>query len=328
MFVLAALAGAQDNTTKGTDELAGATGKFGQVYTVEDNGTLYNIAVTGAEFSVAPFSMNADNTQAVNVDQKLLVIHYRIKNPNKSDLYVTSWPLFQAVDADNNTIQDSGYSRRDSEKKGFEQTLKPGQGIDDISTYIVVPAQAAIPKLILNRKLANSNSKIIRYDLKTNIVKPIPAPFADPADSSGATALASINATVGTAYTIGFGTLAVDSISLEPGPLGDNDAGDGKQFLVAKITISNGSFAHFYYSDNWFKATVKTEDDKIEDVILLKASQNDAFPGVTLEGGESQAQRVVLAVPKDAKLKTLTIKCDMGNDGISRAFVYDVSGLK
>ena len=211
----------------------------------------------------------------------------------------------------------------------MEATLKPGQGIDDIVTYIAVPADAAIPKLILQYAPDGTNYKVIRYMMGSvpNVIKPLTAPFADPADKTGSTALTQIPAMIGTTYSTGFCDMSVDSISLVPGPLGSLTADDGKQFLVAKITSTNKAWAKEYYNGA-YKATLKTDDDKLTDYSLLKASHDENFEGLTLESGESTTHRIVFQVAKDAKLKTLSIAIDMGNGGITKAFVYDVSGIK
>jgi hypothetical protein len=71
-----------------------------------------------------------------------------------------------------------------------------------------------------------------------------------------------------------------------------------------------------------------TEDDKLTDYTLLKSSSDDAFDGPTLESGDTTVHRILMQVPKNAKLKTLSISYDMGNDGISRQFIYDLSSVK
>jgi len=317
------------NQVKGTAPMPGGLGKFGQTYTVSKEGTPMNFTILSAQYSLDTYNIKSSAAQMVDTTHKLLVIHYRIKNPNKADMYVTSWPLFQAVDSNDTTTQDAGESRRATDKESLSLTLKPGQGVDDVVTYISVPADAKIPKLIFQYAPAGTNYKVIRFMMGTapNVIKPLAAPFADPADKSGSTALPQIPAMVGTTYSTGFCDMSVDSISLASGPLGSTQADNGKQFLIAKITSTNKAWAHEYYNGS-YKASVKTDDDKIEAYTLLKASHDENFEGLTLESGDATSHRMVFQVAKDAKLKTLSISIDMGNDGITRSFVYDLSDVK
>ena len=108
---------------KGTAPMPGGLGKFGQTYTVSKEGTPMNFTIISAQYGVDAYDIKDSAAQFVDATHKLLVIHYKIKNPNPSDLYVTSWPLFQAVDAGDHTIQDSGESRRASDKTSWRQRL-------------------------------------------------------------------------------------------------------------------------------------------------------------------------------------------------------------
>ncbi len=308
--------------------MPGGLGLLGQTYKLSKEGTPMNFTVLSASYAVDTYNVDANRSQNVDAGHKLLVIHYSIENPNTEDLYVSTWQLFQAVDTKDTTTDDSGEARRAQDKTSLSMTLKPGQAIDDIVTYIVIPADSFIPKLILKYAPVGTDYKVIRYMMgtKNNMIKPLPAPFADPSDKSGSLALPQISATVGTTYTTGLCDMSVDSISLAPGPFGTTAADDGKQFLVAKITATNKAWAKFYFNGN-YKIALKTEDDKLTDYVILKASSDVAFDGPDLESGDTTTHRILVQVPKGAKLKTLSVAYDMGNDGISRQFIYDVSGV-
>lgn len=317
---------------KGTSQMAGSTGLFGQTYTLvsSDGFGPINFTLVSAEYSVEPMNMAVGSFYAPKAGEKLLVIHYRFKNPNSSGLYYSSRPLFQAVDANNNTIQDSGYQRRLSEKAMVADTMDPGQGIDDLVTYIVVPSDLKVPKLILELGRAGSSEKVMRYSLGSGVnkVKPIPAPYADPSDPTGATALASIPATIGSTYHAGMFDISLASVQLVPGPLGSHTADDGKQFLAATVTATNKGWTQIYFNGT-IVPTLVTDDDKITDNFALKANHDDDFEGRQVDPGETVTQRIVLQVPKDASLKTLSLaEAEDNSGGLSKAFVYDVSGVK
>ena len=47
-----------------------------------------------------------------------------------------------------------------------------------------------------------------------------------------------------------------------------------------------------------------------------------------MDPGDTATYRILIQVPTDATLKTLSLVDDMGDNGKSPAFVYDVSGVK
>lgn len=314
---------------KGTNQMSGSAALFGQTYTVvsSDGFGPVNFTLVSAEYSAERINMSNTNSYAPKANEKLLVIHYRFKNPTSSDMYYSGRHLFQAVDPNNNTIQDSGDSRRLSEKATIVETMKPGQGIDDLVTYIVVPADQKIPKLILQMGRAGSSDLVERYALGTapNVVKPIPAPYGD---ASGNVAVDKIPGVIGTTYHAGMLDISLDSVQLNPGPLGDKTADDGKQFLIATVTATNEGWGQIYFNE-LILPTLVTDDDKITDHDTFKADHDEAFDGRQVDPDETVKERLILQVPKDASLKTLALTEALDNTGdLSKSFVYDVSGVK
>jgi hypothetical protein len=178
--------------------------------------------------------------------------------------------------------------------------------------------------------VSGTSDEVFRYALgpAPNFVKTLTAPYVDTTDQSGATALDTVPAVVGTAYNAGACSMSVDNIALAPGPFGDHTADDGKQFMVVTVTLTNLTWDGWYHSDNKVLPTLKTDDDKITDYSVIKAKHDDAYEGLTMAFGESTTERLLIPVAKDAGLKTLSVLYDMGNPGQSRSFVYDVSGVK
>jgi hypothetical protein len=313
---------------KGTHQMAGAQLKFGQVYSYNNNGSLINIAILKAEYVPGQFCPDNRSSYMDTIDHKILVIHFRVKNPNSGDLYLGLGKMFQGIDADGNTIDDVGTVRRLSEKGGIDVTLKPGQGVDDLVSEMVVPAQGGISKLVLQFGRAGTSDQVTRFIIGTapNVIAPLPAPYADPADKTGASELLKIPATVGTTYMAGAADMTVNSLSMAPGPLGNHTPDDGKQFVVANVSIANKLILQYYFSDG-IHATVTTDDDKITDSFMLKADHDDDFEGRMMDPDDTAAFRLVLQVPKDATLKTIALNYNMGNDGITPDFVYDLANV-
>ncbi len=319
--------------TLGTTQMAGGDGRFGQTYTFTDAGQFgpINMTLKSAEYSVERINMATNDSYAPKVGEKLLVLHYRIKNPNKEDLYYTHRPLFQTVDGDNTTRDDAANSRRESAREGIGVSLKPGQGIDDLLTYAVVSAKGPLPKLILKLFRVGTHDEVTRFPLGAapNLVKPIPAPYADPSDPTGATPLAVIPATLGTAYIAGFFDMSLDSAAYAPGPFGDTAADDGKRFLVATVTATNRAWDKIYFKDNYAVTLVTSDDEKTTDYTAFKAKRDESFDGEEVLPGASRTLRLLFQVPKDVTVKSLSLAEKIDNSGgLSRAFLYDLSGIK
>jgi len=320
----------QQNQTKGTAQMAGGLGQFGVTYTLTttDQYGPVNFTLVSANYSVERVSMKPNENTAPSANQKLLIIHYRLKNPNKGDLYYSGRGLFQAVDSNNNLIDDIGESRRDSDIKVLDATMKPGQGLDDLFTCIILPAEANVTKLILKMGKPGTKEMVTRFQLATkpNLIKPLAAPFADPADKTGATALQTIPGTIGATYPAGLYDVSLASTFLAPGPIGNLTADDGNQFLVATVTATNKTTFALNF-DGSLNFTLKTDDGKIVDFTAFKAKSDARFESQSLDPGESATMRCVIQVPKAASLKTLTV-AEPVNNSLSRAYVYDVSGVK
>src|SRR5579872_5917793 len=124
------------NQTKGTEQASGSEGLFGTTYTVigADGFGPINFTLLSASYRVEPVCFVPGHNYTPGVDQKMLEVHFRVKNPNKSDFYISSRTLFQAVDASGNLITDVGDSKSTTANTLLDIMLKPGQGVDDIYT--------------------------------------------------------------------------------------------------------------------------------------------------------------------------------------------------
>jgi hypothetical protein len=85
----------QQNQTKGTDQVAGGVGQFGTTYTLvsSDGFGPVNFTLLSAAYSLSPISMKPGDNYAPKQNEKLMVIHYRIKNPNTTDMYYSGRPM-------------------------------------------------------------------------------------------------------------------------------------------------------------------------------------------------------------------------------------------
>lgn len=319
--------------TLGTKQMAGGDGHFGQTYTLTDGGDPLNYTITSAEYALGRVNFADSGTDAVNSDEKFFIIHYRIKNPNKQDSAYSSNGtscLFQTVDADNATAKESGNDRRENERKLVDVTLKPGQGIDDLVAYAKVSAKGPLSKMILQLRRVGTHDEVTRFPLGVgaNIVKPIPAPYADPADPTGATPLAVVPAAIGTKYVTGYFDFTLDSVAYAPGPFGDTTADDGKQFVVATLTFTNKTWQARSFDTSTAVGKLVTDDgEKTTSDTMLNAKSDDGFDGDQLDPDDSITVRMLFQIPKDAKAKSLELRENVGSGDGTQSFRYDLSSL-
>ena len=319
--------------TLGTHQMAGGEGVFGETYTVSDGGRYgpMNFTLTSAEYTAERLPFSPDFAAIPKVGEKLLVLHYRVKNPNTSDFYFRPSLLFQTVAADGLTRSDIEQSRRLTQKITVGDTLKPGQGYDDVVTCAVVPASGGTPKIILQYGRVGTADKVIRYTLGTskNPVKAIPAPYADPADPTGGTALTEIPAKIGIPYIAGVYDLTLLSAAYAPGPFGETTAEDGKQFLVVTVSVANKTWAQNYFKDTLSPVLLTSDDEKTTTCSLFKGKRNEPWEGQQIEAGETATVRLLFQITKDTTAKTLKLSEAVDNSGgTSHALVYDLSGVK
>jgi hypothetical protein len=186
-------------------------------------------------------------------------------------------------------------------------------------TVIKVPAKGVVPKLIVKP----DSGGVVRYDLR-GVAKTLASPFADPADKTGATALAEIPAQNGQYYPLQNFDIKV----LETGyaaALGETVPEEGQRFFVAMVSIRNATKAEqrFYWAT--FKPTLTDADGEAAEwpQSLFKATRNEAAEG-TLKPGQEYKARVYFPLPKDVAAKTLTL----GEGEESHTYAFDVSATK
>ena len=178
----------------GTTQLAGGEGVIGKTYTLGKTQPL-NFTLKSAEYTVSRINMGP-NIYAPKADEKLLVLRFTVQNPKQNEVSL-SYSSFKLTVVDNKDVNHEfdSYIAREGTSDVLGINLKPAQKIEVYAVW-PVPASGVTPKLIVAR---DQDSPVLRYDLRGKI-KPLPAPFADPADSSGATALGEVPASTGTYY--------------------------------------------------------------------------------------------------------------------------------
>lgn len=303
---------------QGTTQLAGEYAEFGKTYTLGKDSPM-NVTLNSAEYTVDNVKVG-DTEEIPNADQKALVLHYTLHNPQKSEVYVY-WDFFgyTAVDSNNANWEFTQRVGVESTKASLDVSLKPAQKID-VFTTIMVPAKGEIPKLIIKAK----EDLVLRYDLRGK-VKPIPAPFADPEDKTGATALAKVPAQPGVFYPTGTFSLKLDDIKMTDAAIGDDTLEEGNRFMVVSMTAKNVyTGPETLYWDTFGPKLRDADGNEIEWNQKMVQRSSDKSVQSELEPGQELKFRLYFQVSKDVAPSTLTI----GQGSDARQYVYDVSSAK
>jgi hypothetical protein len=216
---------------------------------------------------------------------------------------------------------------REGTMEPVEVYLKPAQKLE-VQSALMVPAAGVIPKLILTRE---EGDPVVRYDLRGK-VKPIAAPFADPADAAGATSRPTAPVPMGTYYPCGAFDMKVDSVTYTRAPLGIGESAqapeDGKRYVSIVFSFRNMTNREERYYWATFAPELRDADgEKVEyPQVLLKASRNEVAEG-KLKPGEEARARMYFVLPDETAAKTLTLAEALDSDP-SYGLVYDLSQIK
>jgi hypothetical protein len=321
-FVVVSAGRNQTQAVQGTAQLAGGEGVIGKTYTVGKGDDALNFTLKSVDYSVSRATVGT-TVYVPKADEKLIVLHYTVQNPQNREVPFSYYSFkFTAVDArDTNHVFDN-YIGREGSTDNLDMRLKPAQKIDAYAAW-VVPASGVTPKLIVERGTGNP---VLRYDLRGKTTK-LAAPFADPADASGASALEEVPAEIGKFYPAQKFDIKLDSVAYSTNKILNKTPAANQRFLVATFTVKNATGktageAPFSYSS--FGIELRDADgdrEKFEDY-LVKASRDENHDG-RLKPGEETRFRVFFSLPQDLDGKTLYIR-----EGTSRTFAFDVSNIK
>jgi len=287
---------------QGTHQLNGEAAQFAETYTLGRQNPI-NVTLTNAEFTVEPVLIGK-RLYSVDERHKLLVLHMTVHNPNQRN-FPFRWDSlgYTAVDsADQNHdgLLDLG---AEVDKSRFQMSLLPAQKVA-MYGIMKVPAELQIPKLILK----SMDSLVLRYDLRGK-VRGLPPPYADPSDSSGATALATISAGLNTEYPLGDLSMRVTSSGFsDASQIGDKRPRKGQRYFIVAFTLRNCSPMNSAFRWDTFRPRL-LDVDGVEICgpdALLRASSDVSFAG-NLAPGQQLPLRYAFSVPDGLTPKSLTV---------------------
>lgn len=323
--IILAFAGTTDAAVKkgvkrvvlGTAQLNGDQAVLGATYTLGKASPI-NVTLKSVEYTVEPVRLGND-VVIVNEAEKLMVLHYTLHNPNKSD-FGLAWNTLNifAVDSKDTNWRYCQCVAMEDTGETCNMRLKPGQKTA-VYAVIKVPAGGALPKLVMESR----DRLVLRYDLNGK-VKPLPAPIADPADSTGATALAEVPAQMGTYYPFNVLHAKLDSVALSSDAIKGRAPAKGSRYFVIIASIKNNTPGNFGF--RWNTLSLKLFD---QDGAEIKGNSEVLFPSrdetinQNIEPGKELRARYYFQVPSNCSLKSLVIRQSGG-----RKYAYDVSGAQ
>jgi hypothetical protein len=305
--------------------MAGGQGQFEVQYTARTLNLAFK--VKSLAYSVERFSIDND-TWTPKADEKLLIVRFGIKNPTKDDQYFGSRNLFQAVTSAGQTLEDIGYSRRENTTTVTADTLKPGQGYEDLLTCIVIPAKVTVTRLIFQDGRAGTNEEVTRYEIgkAPNVVQPIPALYADAAVPSGAVPRTEIPAEFGKEYIAGDRNLAVNNVRYSTDAMGEaqEKPEEGFRYLTGEITVTNATYAAAFFNYGYVlvKAVDANGEEVVNDNVMLKGTRNEEF-STDIGAGKSVKVRFYFPVANDFKATKLIVAEKIDSEPV-RALVFDM----
>ncbi|MFC4454729.1 hypothetical protein [Deinococcus sonorensis] len=305
----------------GTAQRPGDAARPGQEYTVGRQNPM-NFILRGAEFSVGRANVGGGSVIPTR-EQKLLIVHYTLHNPQQQDLLVRSDQLkLTAVDAQDVNHDAEDALSREGQTTPLELQLKPGQRID-VVTAILVPATGPVPKLIV-QPLGDDHPAVLRYDLR-GVVKPLPAALSTPNDP--VTAPAVIPAALGTTLPLGYFDAQVKGVTYTRDTLTAFAAPeDGQQVAVVALTLKNAGSKSQFYRGDVFPAEVTLDNGervKFTDV-MVRADRNADAEG-ELRPGEQLSVRLLGLIPDGRTVASVTLSENVSAlDGLTHAFTVRV----
>lgn len=300
----------------GTAQLPGDNGQLGQVYTISKGDPKF-FRLISAEYTVGHVVIG-NILYSPKADEKLLVLHFTVQNPNKTtELFVRYDQLrFMAYDAANTGHEPEGAWGDEQSHANVDLNLKPAQ---TVSAYAVirVPAKGPIVKLMVQPNTDN-DGPLLRY-MFTDQIKPLQAPFADPADATGYTALTTVPAQLGTPYPLTSFDMTIEKIKTVTTAVQDDAPPDGGAFLVATVLFKNMAPTESFLRYDQFLPVLTSTDGaelKYEGMVLATAKQSVEQ---NIKPGAQMRVRLYFTVPQGATPKTLDLR-----DSDSRTYEWEV----
>ena len=262
------------------------------------------ITVKSAEFTVTRVQVG-EHYYFPTANEKLLVVHFTLRNPNKKERYVDWATLaFTAVDS-TTTNREGEHVGIDPNKEALGISLKSEQEIDAY-TVIRIPAKADVDKLLVK---CSDDEKTLGYVMNGRI-KSVESFVSE----------SEINIEAGKYYPMGLLDYKMLDSKYTSSPILNEKPGEEKRYLVITIGLRNPTRSNVDYDYSSFAVLLRMSDGKNLDwnQYLLSTASNDQLSGTLTRNQEIKA-RLYFEVPKGGDVAARSLRF---GEGESRVYIY------
>jgi hypothetical protein len=302
------------------------TAKFGQPYTLDGDGWSLNLTLNRVELSAGRYFLGG-NAEIPDADEKLVIIHYTLQNPNLADVPVDGQSVnFAAIDSDKNGHNDLPEAQYEGTDNLVDDVLK-GKETADFVKVIHVPAEGPLSALTVTPAPAGFDT--VQFDLAGHVSK-LPPPYADLKDATGMTAAEPIPTRIGVSYPLGDCNITlIKAVFTHEALLSYNgifppEDGDHFALFTFEVTCEHSTGMTFT-AENLNPTLTSTDGDSIDPAgaPLLKSDDDGAPFDTNLSYGVATRFRIYFPVAKSDSLASLTIQ----TTATSHRFSYDLSSM-
>ena len=194
--------------------------------------------------------------------------------------------------------------------------LMPSQELE-MYTVLTVPAKGEIPNLLI-RSRVDSDGPDLPFDLRGKVTA-LPAPFADPADSTGATARERVPAQFGTAYPCKRFCVTVEKVESVSTALDAREPERGSRFLVFSLLMRNQIPVENLLRDDTIRPELTSTEREVLPYRGMLLATTNRHVDQPIGPGEEMRVRIYFTVPEGSKPETLAI-----TEGTSRTYGFPV----
>jgi len=272
--------------------------------------TPLDVSVNVLNYSVGRFQV-ATRYYRPGRDEKFLIMHYSIKNAGTADIHVNAVSIdWQAIDS-NGTSHEANWVCGERTTQTLDQDLHTGQVVD-CYTCFTIPAKSTASILTM---AAHGETSDAWYDLEGDNngkpkVGPIPSPYADPADSSGATPLMVVPGVMNTVYMVGDYDIKVVSLMKTTQKISDWELQNDQEYAI--VSVSMTSFAEGAYDVSGNNLLLKDSTGQTYERSGIIDTYSQGPVEIKPQPGETVKCRIVYRLPKGTNLKSFLMNEDTG----------------
>ncbi len=278
--------------------------QLGQTYIIGKENPLH-LTVNSLEYIASRVKTGTRYTRP-EVGEKLLVVHYTLQNPGRSDLRVGRTSIDWMATDSNGVSREQGFVGVEETGNALDQPL-PSE--HPVKCYAVIPMPAIGKATKLTAPSHAESVNVARYNLRDKVTA-LPAPFADPKDPTGSTPLDIIPGKVGVTYPVGDYDMTVESVAFSDKPISDLEMPENSTYTMVSIKYTNFAEGAFEVVAN----EIELRDVDGQSYSSRAIISANALRPITLkpEPGETVKFRLIFPTPKNTGLQSLILKSGPG----------------